>query len=69
MKARKAKKNRTKLTGKTRELASKFIAEEMETHRYPRKQAVAIGISRARRAVSKTSRTLARLEHLLAKYK
>lgn len=58
-----------KLRGKTRELASKFIAEEVKTHQYSRKQAVAIGISRARRAVSKTSRTLTRLEHLLTKYR
>lgn len=37
-----------KLTGKARTLASKFIAEEVETGKYPRKQAIAIGISRAR---------------------
>ncbi len=38
-----------KLRGQTRELASKFIAEEIRTGKYPRKQAIAIGISRARR--------------------
>jgi hypothetical protein len=38
-----------KLRGQARELASKFIAEEIRTGKYPRKQAIAIGISRARR--------------------
>jgi hypothetical protein len=38
-----------KLKGKTRELASKYIAEEVRTGKYGRSQAVAIGISRARR--------------------
>ena len=32
------------------------IAEEIETEKYPRKQAIAIGISRARAATKKTSR-------------
>lgn len=41
-----------KLAGARRELASKFIAEEMGTGKYPRKQAVAIGISRARKGKS-----------------
>ena len=52
----------------TRKLASKFIAEEMRTHKYPRKQAIAIGLSRARQS-SKGSPTAARLKSLLAKYK
>lgn len=38
-----------KLRDQARELASKFIAEEIRTGKYPRKQAIAIGISRARR--------------------
>jgi hypothetical protein len=38
-----------KLKGKTRELASRYIAEEVRTGKYGRSQAVAIGISRARR--------------------
>ena len=59
---------RTKLTGKTRELASKFIAEEIETRKYPRKQAIAIGISRARQ-LSKSSPTTAHLKSVLKKYK
>jgi len=49
-----SKKIRTRLTGKVRELASKYIAEEIETDQYPRKQAIAIGISRA---VAETKRT------------
>jgi hypothetical protein len=49
----KAKKtNRLKLTGTARKLASKYIEEEIETGQYPRSQAVAIGISRARREAS-----------------
>ena len=42
------KTKKTKLTGKTRKLAGKYIAEEMRTKKYPRAQAIAIGISRAR---------------------
>jgi hypothetical protein len=45
-----------KLTGKTRTLANKFIAEEVKTGKYPRKQAVAIGISRARAKTAKSRR-------------
>lgn len=59
---------RTKLTGKTRELASKFIAEEIETRKYPRKQAIAIGLSRARQ-LSKNSPTTTHLKNVLKKYK
>lgn len=40
----------TKLRGRARKEASKFIAEEVRTGKYTRKQAVAIGIARARRA-------------------
>ena len=46
-----------KLRGKTRELASKLIAATIRTHKYPRKQAIAIGISSARAKVKKTRRT------------
>ena len=49
-----AKKKR-KLTAKEKRLASRYIAEEIETEKYPRKQAIAIGISRARAAAKKTS--------------
>ena len=44
-----------KLTSKEKKLASRYIAEEIETEKYPRKQAIAIGISRARAATKKTS--------------
>jgi hypothetical protein len=37
------------LTPAQRACASKFIAEEMHTHKYKRRQAIAIGMSRARR--------------------
>jgi hypothetical protein len=48
-------KKQPKLRGKTRDLASKFIAEEMRTKKYPRAQAIAIGISRARTQAKKTA--------------
>lgn len=47
------KTKKTKLRGKTKKLASKYIAEEMSTHKYGRKQAIAIGISRARTKTAK----------------
>jgi Family of unknown function (DUF6496) len=45
-----------KLTRGERELASRYIAEEIETQKYPRKQAIAIGLSRARERTKKTRR-------------
>lgn len=42
------KKRYEKLQSQTRKLASKFIAEEVRTKKYHRKQAIAIGISRAK---------------------
>lgn len=45
-----------KLRGETREKASKYVAEEVRTGKYPRKQAIAIGISRARAAAKKHER-------------
>jgi hypothetical protein len=45
-----------KLRGKTRELASEYIAEEVRTRKYPRVQAIAVGLSRARTASKSTSR-------------
>jgi hypothetical protein len=48
-------KKQTNLRGKTRALASKYIAEEMETKKYPRAQAIAIGISRAKSKTKKTA--------------
>jgi len=41
-------KRRPKLSRRVQELASIFIAEEMRSGQYPRAQAIAIGISRAR---------------------
>ena len=63
-----AKKKR-KLTSKEKKLASQYIAEEIETGKYPRKQAIAIGISRAREQTKKTireneiSRIMSRYSH------
>lgn len=52
----KRKKKYPKLSPREKELASKFIAEEITTGQYPRKQAIAIGISRATAASKKPSR-------------
>lgn len=51
---KKTSKKQPKLRGKIRDLASKYIAEEIETKKYPRAQAIAIGISRARAQGSAT---------------
>ncbi len=51
-----------KLRGRTRTLASKFIAEETLSG-LPRKQAIAVGISRARAAQKQ-----AELDKIVAKY-
>jgi len=59
---------RPKLRGRTKELASRFIAEETKTGQYPRKQAIAIGISRAK-AESKKVQTMNRVRNLLSKYR
>jgi hypothetical protein len=53
--SKKTSKKQPKLRGKTRDLASKYIAEEMHTKKYPRAQAIAIGISRARTQAKKTA--------------
>lgn len=47
------KKKYPKLTPRERDLASEYIAEEVRTGKYPRAQAIAIGISRARAEVKK----------------
>ena len=58
-----------KLTRRERKLASRYIAEEIETEKYPHKQAIAIGISRAREQTKKTireneiSRIMSRYSH------
>ena len=48
------KKTYPKLTNQVQKLASKYIAEEIETGQYPRKQAIAIGISRAKAKIKKS---------------
>lgn len=45
--------NYPKLPKALQKYASKFIAEEIKTKKYPTKQAVAIGLSRARAKAKK----------------
>ena len=47
------KKTRKKLTRRESELASRFIEQEFRTKKYGGPQAVAIGLSRARRQAEK----------------
>ena len=61
-------KKNPKLRGKAKTLASKYVAEEVSTRKYPLKQAVAIGISRAR-SEAKESRTVSRLKAMLKRYR
>ena len=51
--ALKTKKHPKPLTKRQQELASKYIAEEMQTGAYSRAQAIAIGINRARKATAR----------------
>lgn len=56
-----AKRKYKKLKGRERKLASKYIGEEMRMkkggrRKYKRKQAIAIGISRARSATKRKKR-------------
>lgn len=53
-----------KLRGSARSLASKFIAEETRSG-LPRKQAIAVGISRAR---ARASQKKAKPDKIVAKY-
>ena len=62
------KKKKRKLTVKEKRLASQYIPEEIETGKYPRKQAIAIGISRARAAAKKTGHRHS-IASIMAKYK
>ena len=62
-----AKKKRAKLRGRARTLASKYIAQEQRTGQYSRKQAVTIGISRAKSEI-KRERLHQKLKRLTAKY-
>ena len=51
----KKKSARRELTKRERELASKYIAQEVRTGKYSRAQAAAIGISKAKRKAKKKS--------------
>jgi hypothetical protein len=66
----KHKKTKTlrKLTHAERKLASLYIPEEIKTKQYPRKTAIAIGISRAQADVRKTRRKRA-IDRIMARYK
>ena len=57
-----------KLTDREKKLASQYIAEEIETGKYPRKQAIAIGISRARDG-AKNDRHKTSIARIMARYK
>lgn len=46
------KKKTPKLTKKEQKLASKYIAQEFHTKKYESKQAIAIGINRARQKLA-----------------
>ena len=59
---------RKKLTAGEKKLASRYIAEEIETGKYPRKQAIAIGISRAKAGAKKASHKPA-IKRIMARYK
>lgn len=68
MKTRHPKKSYRKLTARERKLASKYIPEEIETGQYPRKQAVAIGISRAVSKAKKVSRK-SEIQRIMDRYR
>ena len=55
MPAKSKKSKYPKLRGRSRNLASKYIAKEMETKKYPRAQAIAIGVSRTKSKVRKAT--------------
>jgi len=55
-------KKRLKLSGRSKQLASKFIAEEIRSG-IPQRQSLAIGLSRARSAQQK-----AELDKIVARY-
>jgi hypothetical protein len=56
-----------RLSGRVRELASKYIAEEFRTGQYKRSQAMAIGISRAR-AETRKSAASSKIKTILSRY-
>jgi hypothetical protein len=60
------KKKYPKLSPREKRLASGYIAEEMQTGQYPRKQAIAIGISQARAAKKSSPRS--KIASLIERY-
>jgi hypothetical protein len=62
------KKKYKKLTPREKKLASKYIPEEIKTKQYPRKQAIAIGISRAVAKAKKTSHK-SNIQRIMDKYR
>jgi hypothetical protein len=56
-------KRRKRLTPRERELASRFIPQEHRTKKYSQEQAVAIGLSRARRRAGQEE-----LDEIVKKY-
>ncbi len=56
-----------KKISRDRSLASHFISEEIKTGKYPKKQAVAIGLSRAR-ATSSVAIQNAEIQRIMKKY-
>ena len=61
-------KKKMKLSLAEKRLAPEFIAEEVRTGRYPRKQAIAIGISRAK-AQAKKIRRSDEISRIMARYR
>ena len=61
-------KKHKKLTLAEKRLASRYIAEEVKTRQYPHKQAIAIGISRARAGLKKTKRKQL-IKSIMSRYK
>jgi hypothetical protein len=57
-----------KLRGRTRELASKYVAEEVRTGKFPRRQAIAVGISRAREEARRRRRA-GQVRDIMARYR
>jgi hypothetical protein len=61
-------KKRKKLTHEEKKLASRYISEEIKTKKYPPKQAIAIGISRAR-AKRRKNRRRKMIERIMSIYR
>ena len=59
---------RRKLTREEKRLASRYIPEEIETKQYPRKTAIAIGISRAQTDMKKAKWRRA-IDRIMSRYR